>query len=389
MDSVSARARIAAGRDLNAFISLTEENGEGPIVAVKDLIRVQGTVTTGGGIILPKRPDSEDAPVITKLRERGCLVIGKTNLHEWAYGATSDNPHYGPVRNPHDLSRVPGGSSGGSAVAVAAKMCDWAIGTDTGGSIRIPAAFCGVVGIKPTIGAISTEGVLPLSRSLDTAGPLAADVSTAGQALEMMGLKRASGAGTERAARLSEYRLGVPAGWVEDLDETIAAAWADVSQQLPEVSFPDRGRMAAAARTITWAEASAVHRAWLAEDAGRYGSDVRVMLERGLTVLAVDYVEALEEVQRLRSEVAAAMVSLDAVILPTVGIVAFPFGKQDLREIVSRFTRPFNATGQPVVSVPIRSSGLPAAVQVVGHFGKDWDVIRIAEAVEKAWSPNR
>src|SRR5665213_1530661 len=168
MDLREGRQRILEHAELNAFISVSSEDGEGTVVAVKDLVDVAGMVTTGGGVILPREPASKDAPVITRLRREGCVVIGKANLHEFAYGVTSENPHYGAVRNPHDLNRVAGGSSGGSAVAVAAGMCDWAVGSDTGGSIRIPASFCGVVGFKPALGSIDTAGVIPLSRSLDT-----------------------------------------------------------------------------------------------------------------------------------------------------------------------------------------------------------------------------
>jgi prepilin-type processing-associated H-X9-DG protein len=154
MDLESARRRVLERADLNAFISVSSEDGTGTVVAVKDLVDVAGMVTTAGGVILPREPATEDAPVIRRLRQEGCVVVGKANLHEFAYGITSVNPHYGAVRNPHDVERVAGGSSGGSAVAVAAGMCDWAVGTDTGGSIRIPASFCGVVGFKPQPGSI-------------------------------------------------------------------------------------------------------------------------------------------------------------------------------------------------------------------------------------------
>src|SRR6266480_7217854 len=180
-----ARARIRERSDLNAFISVSDERGDGTVVAVKDLVDVNRMVTTAGGVILPAEPAADDAPVITRIRHAGCVVVGKANLHEFAYGVTSVNPHYGPVRNPRDPSRVAGGSSGGSAVAVATGMCDWAVGSDTGGSIRIPASLCGVVGFKPTIGTVDTTGVFPLSRSLDTMGPLAPDVRSAARALEM------------------------------------------------------------------------------------------------------------------------------------------------------------------------------------------------------------
>src|SRR5581483_10904453 len=169
----------------------------------------------------------EDAPVVRRVREHGAVVVGKTNLHEFAYGVTSVNPHYGAVLNPHDTERVAGGSSGGSAVAVAAGMCDWAVGSDTGGSIRIPASLCGVVGYKPTRSLISTLDVVPLSRSLDTVGPLAPDVAGAARAAEMMG---APGALVPESATRAPS-LGVPAGWVrpDELDEATGEVWKAVS----------------------------------------------------------------------------------------------------------------------------------------------------------------
>ena len=258
MTPAQARERIGACADLNAFISVTAEDGEGPVVAVKDLIDVRGTVTTGGSVLLPSTPARRDAPVVRRLRAHGCVMIGKTNLHEWAFGVTSQNPHHGGVRNPRARDRVPGGSSGGSAVAVAAGLCDWAIGSDTGGSIRIPASFCGVVGIKPTVGSVDVEGVIPLSRTLDTLGPLAPDVSTAARALEMMsGLP---GLVPERVRPLSELRIAAAAGWAEGLAPEAAAAWEPVASGLPEVRLPDRRRMGGAGLTILLAEAAAYHR---------------------------------------------------------------------------------------------------------------------------------
>src|SRR5207248_9846719 len=178
-----ALGRELGRMELNAFISRSQEKGSGDAVAVKDLVDVEGMVTTAGGIILPNVPATHDAPVVARIRQAGCVVAGKANLHEFAYGVTNINPHYGTALNPHDPGRVAGGSSGGSAVAVAAEICDWAIGSDTGGSIRIPASLCGVVGFKPKLGTITTEGVFPLSKSLDTVGPMASEVASVERAL--------------------------------------------------------------------------------------------------------------------------------------------------------------------------------------------------------------
>src|SRR2546428_4463467 len=186
VDLEQARARIREGSELNAFISVSDEQGTGDAVAVKDLVDVQGMVTTAGGVILPDVPAPEDAPVIKRLRQSGCAIVGKANLHEFAYGVTSINPHYGTVRNPHDTRRVAGGSSGGSAVARAAGLCDWAVGSDTGGSIRIPAALCGVAGFKPAFGSVDIAGVIPLSKSLDTLGPMAPTIAETARAYTLM-----------------------------------------------------------------------------------------------------------------------------------------------------------------------------------------------------------
>ena len=357
-----ARRKISELGDLNAFISVTDEEGDGQIVGVKDLIDVKGTVTTAGGIILPKTPAAEDAPVVRRLREHGCVMVGKTNLHEFAYGVTSVNPHYGTVRNPHDRSRVAGGSSGGSAVAVAAGMCDWAIGSDTGGSIRIPSALCGIVGFKPMFGSIDTTGVIPLSRSLDTLGPMAPDVATAAAAFWMM----AGGSAPEVPVR--RPRLAIPTGWVRDLDETTAQAWSLVSRGVPEIEFVDHAPLFRHGLTILMVEASVYHRRWVAESPDKYGADVLAHLRRGLEILAVDYEEARAARWELQVALLRAMRDIDALILPATAIVAPPAGAgNEVREPLARFTRPFNFTGQPVVALPAPSKGLPVGIQVVGR----------------------
>jgi Asp-tRNA(Asn)/Glu-tRNA(Gln) amidotransferase A subunit family amidase len=378
MDLEKARRRILERADLNAFISVSSEEGSGTVVAVKDLVDVAGMVTTAGGVILPREPAVEDAPVICRLRQEGCVIVGKTNLHEFAYGVTSVNPHYGAVRNPHDVARVAGGSSGGSAVAVAAGMCDWAVGTDTGGSIRIPASFCGVVGFKPAFGSIDTAGVIPLSASLDTLGPLASDVMSATRAYSMM-----SGEAMPQEPTRGP-RLAVPAGWVADLDEETARAWRLVSAGLPEVEFVKREPLYTFSLTVLQVEASTYHRRWVAESPEKYGADVLGHLRRGLEILAVDYAEALAALRELRADAVRAMDGIDALVLPASAIVAPSIRASiEVREPITRYTRPFNATGQPVVTIPAPVRGMPVGIQVVGRTNSG--ALGAAAWLEEQW----
>ena len=378
MELEKARRRILERADLNAFISVSSEEGSGTVVAVKDLVDVAGMVTTAGGVILPRERAVEDAPVIRRLRQEGCVIVGKTNLHEFAYGVTSDNPHYGAVRNPHDVGRVAGGSSGGSAVAVAAGMCDWAVGTDTGGSIRIPASFCGVVGFKPAFGSIDTAGVIPLSPSLDTLGPLASDVIGAARAYSMM----SGEAMPEEPMR--QPRLAVPAGWVADLDEETSRAWGLVSAGLPEVEFIKREPLYKFSLTVLQVEASTYHRRWVAESPEKYGADVLGHLRRGLEILAVDYLEALAALRELRAQATHAMDGIDALVLPASAIVAPSISASiEVREPITRYTRPFNATGQPVVTLPVPVRGMPVGIQVVGRTNSG--AIGAAAWLEREW----
>ncbi len=382
MELEEARRRIRERKDLNAFISISAESGAGTVVAVKDLVDVAGMATTAGGIILPDTPALEDARVVKEIRRHGCVVVGKTNLHEFAYGVTSANPHYGAVRNPHDTSRVAGGSSGGSAVAVATGMCDWAIGSDTGGSIRIPASLCGVVGFKPALGSIETAGVFPLSRSLDTLGPMAADVATAAAAYSMM-------SGESLAVEpVRDPRLGVPAAWVADLDEDTARAWDSVAAGVSEVDFPDRAELAQVGLTILLVEAAALHREWVKQFPEKYGADVLALIQRGLEVLAVDFEAALLALPRLREKARLAMEGIDALIVPATAIVApLVSAGLEVREPLTRYTRPLNTTGQPVVCLPAPTSGLPVGIQVVGRTNSA--TIGVAATLEMEWQGRR
>ncbi|TMG29679.1 MAG: amidase [Chloroflexi bacterium] len=378
VDLEQARARIRERSELNAFISVSDEQGARDAVAVKDLVDVQGMVTTAGGVILPDVPASDDAPVIKRLRQSGCAIVGKANLHEFAYGVTSINPHYGTVRNPHDTGRVAGGSSGGSAVAVAAGMCDWAVGSDTGGSIRIPASLCGVAGFKPAFGSIDLGGVIPLSTSLDTLGPMALDMAGTARAYSIMSGEDVS------LASLSRPRLAVPARWVTGLDQPTADAWNLVSRGLPEIEFGDRDTFFQVGLTILLFEAAAYHRRWATDSPEKYGEDVLRLIRRGFEVTPASYQQALLERTRLQDQAERAMEGVDALILPATAVVAPPIETaNDMREPLSRFTRPFNTTHQPVAVLPAPVSGLPVGIQVAGVTNTE--TLRAAAWLEQEW----
>ncbi|TMB79929.1 MAG: amidase [Chloroflexi bacterium] len=378
MDLDQARARIRERSELNAFISVSDERGGGDVVAVKDLIDVKGMVTTAGAVILPNVPAADDAPVIKRLRRAGCAIVGKANLHEFAYGVTSINPHYGTVRNPHDPARVAGGSSGGSAVAVATGMCDWAIGSDTGGSIRIPASLCGVAGFKPAFGSIGIGGVIPLSKSLDTLGPMAPDIASTARAYSLLSGESIS------LDQLSRPRLAIPRGWVTGLDQPTAEAWAAVSGGIPEVELGDREPFFQAGLTILLFEAAAYHRRWADECPEKYGADVLGLIRRGFAITQADFEAAMRERARLQNAAERALDAIDALILPATAIVAPPEDTADeVREPLSRFTRPFNTTHQPVAVVPAPVSGLPVGIQVAGRTNAE--TLRAAAWLEREW----
>jgi aspartyl-tRNA(Asn)/glutamyl-tRNA(Gln) amidotransferase subunit A len=381
-----SRARIRTDWEDHAFISLTEEEGPGPSVGIKDLVDVRGTVTTAGATILGAEPATEDAPVVERIRASGAVIVGKTNLHEFAFGLTSENPHYGVVQNPRARGHVAGGSSGGSAAAVAAQLCDWALGTDTGGSIRVPAALCGVVGIKPTIGTVDSQGVFPLSRTLDTIGPLAADLAAAAAALESMSELRGLVPGTTRP--LDFYRIGVPEGWALDLGPGVREAWELVAGALPRVPFPEQQALLDTGTAILDVEAAALHRRWLASASDQYGADIRDRLVQAATVPRGDLVAALGSQALLRVDVEAALADLDALLVPTTRIVAPRIGEPYSRLDLSGFTRPFNTTGHPVVSLPapVPAGALPVGIQVIGHFGHERELLEVAAALEAAWA---
>jgi Asp-tRNA(Asn)/Glu-tRNA(Gln) amidotransferase A subunit family amidase len=267
-------------------------------------------------------------------------------------------------------------------VAVACEACDWAIGTDTGGSIRIPAALCGVVGVKPSLGTLPLAGVVPLAPSLDTVGPMARDVATAARALEVLSdgaIPFVGGIDGPPPA------LAVPTGWIDRLDAQVEAAFAQFAG-LPEVELPRREALADPALAILQVEASRFHAGWLEEDDSRYSDDLRSKLRAGLAVPDAARDDAVAALPALREAVESAMEGLDALVVPTTACVAPLVGEREPRDALTRFTRPFNATGQPVVALPlpVPEGGLPVGVQLVGRCGEDAALLRRAAWVEAA-----
>ena len=382
MDPADVLRRAKELERYGAYISLNEDCEPGALVAVKDNIDVEGLVTTAGGRHLPSEPAASDAPIISAIKKAGCTVIGKASLHEYAFGVTNHNVHYGVARNPLDDTRVPGGSSGGSAVAVGLGLCDWAIGTDTGGSIRIPAGLCGIVGVKPTHGSLSIDGIFPLAESLDMPGPMAKDVRTAARGLAAM-------TGTVDFSLDTpdgwEPSLAVPRGWEDGLDEPTNDAWQAVTRNLPRVDFPAWKELEDAFQPILFGEATSYHLDWLRDRADEYSDDVRNTLELGRKVSAAGYLWALRQRPRLRDAVERALEGHDAVLVPNTCIVAPPIGEPHVREKLLRYTRPFTLSGHPVVTIPAPTSGLPVGVQVVGHWGQDQQLLRVAAVLEERW----
>jgi aspartyl-tRNA(Asn)/glutamyl-tRNA(Gln) amidotransferase subunit A len=380
-------------------------------ISLKDNICTKDIPTTAGSKILSNLVPQHDAAIVTKLKEAGAIILGKTNMHEFAYGVTSKNPHYGPVHNPWDVSRIPGGSSGGSAAAVAAGLCYGSIGTDTGGSIRIPASLCGIVGLKPTLGRISVEGVIPLSPKLDCVGPLARTVRDAALLLEPI-LQRKKGEPSPHAlgkpsAKTRKFVLGIPKEFfLEVVSEDVCLIFDEAIRilkkegaRLKEISLPLLVETEDAGNQIAWAEASHYHQqaGWFPSRAPDYGDDVRSRLEMGTKVSATAYLSALELrekfIQRFHQGLEDA--GIDAVVAPTTPITAPPIGQETIlfgghdhatRAILLRSNRPANLAGVPAITVPcgFTPAGLPVGLQLIGAGFHDHLLLEIAHAFERA-----
>jgi aspartyl-tRNA(Asn)/glutamyl-tRNA(Gln) amidotransferase subunit A len=402
--TVTAEEALAQARERDAEIAAGRCRGpmHGIPVSLKDLIDQQGVPTTAASRVRDGHIAAGDAPLTAALREAGAVFVGKTNLHEFAFGTTSDETAYGAVRNPHDQTRSPGGSSGGSAVAILTGMSVASVGTDTGGSIRIPAAACGAVGLKPTYGELPAGGVVPLSRSLDHVGPMARSVADAWLLyLVMRGTPPASGASWAEARRVNGLRLGVPRPYIHDiLDDEVRGRFAEslawlrqAGAKTVDVEIPHAADTAPIYQHISLPEAAAYHATAVAEHPGLYTPNVRLRIEMGRYVLAEDYARAQRGREVLRADVDRALADVDALVLPTLPIPAPPIGAatidvagrpESVRTMMLRLTQIFNVTGHPAISIPSGSTseGLPCGFQIVGRRHETEALLAVAAACE-------
>jgi aspartyl-tRNA(Asn)/glutamyl-tRNA(Gln) amidotransferase subunit A len=408
-------AEPARRRAKQAEKEILRGSDRGPLhgipISLKDNFYTRGIRTTAGSKILSDFVPETDSHVASRLARAGTILLGKTNMHEFAYGITGENPHYGSSRNPWDPQRISGGSSGGSAVAVATGMGFASIGTDTGGSVRIPSALCGIVGLKPTFGLVSVSGVVPLAVSFDHAGPIARSVSDACIVLESIAGKYPKGAARPDHRKLREnlparFRLGWPKDFFFDrlddevrrLVEATANAFQSLGAEIQEISLPHLANSVDQATSAVVAEASHYHESqgYFPARAKEYGEDVRGHLEWGHKLLAVDYLRALGAKREVEQDFASAFEKVDAIVAPTSPITAPLIGESEVhvagqretavRAELLRLTRPANVTGNPAISIPcgFTPQGLPVGLQLIGPRWGEAQLLSIALAYEQA-----
>ncbi|MFM0632206.1 amidase [Paraburkholderia xenovorans] len=419
---------------LRAFISVTEETAKkaataaelllsagydlGPLhgipLGIKDNVGIQGQRTTAGSKVLGNWHPDKDATVIAKLKQAGAVFVGKTNMHEFAWGGTSANPHYGHVRNPWDTSKFPAGSSGGSGAAVAAGLCFGALGTDTGGSIRLPSAINGVVGLRPTYGRVSNSGIVPLAWSMDTAGPMTrtvedcalmfnaivgpdpTDPATAPVPVDDYLSRLNSGVRGLRIGVVPHYFFSHLQADVKRAVEQALRTFEGLGAQLVEVDINHIEGNISAQLTIESAEPSTYHQKSLRERPGDYGDDVRTLLEVGEMLLATHYLQAQRYRSVLRAEFIEAFKEVDVFVCPTLPFTATALGattvviengvEEDMLSAIMQFTGVPSLTGLPSLNVPcgFDSSGLPVGMQIIGAPFSESKLFSVGHAFQSA-----
>jgi aspartyl-tRNA(Asn)/glutamyl-tRNA(Gln) amidotransferase subunit A len=420
---------------LNAYITVTSEQAmksaqdaekeiqqgkwRGPLhgvpVALKDLFDTAGVRTTAASALFKDRVPEEDAEVVRKLKAAGAVLLGKLNMHEFAYGGSSTVSYFGAVHNPWERTHVTGGSSGGSAAAVAAGLCFGALGSDTGGSIRQPAAFCGIVGLKPTYGLVSTRGVIPLSWSLDHVGPMTRSVADAGLMLQAIAGYDQLEITSERMtvpnymatlrSKTSSLRLGVPHEFFfESLDPEVEAVTNEALSVMRKLTASVEQVRTVPVNNITnltvlAAEAYTYHADFVAKTPERYQKPTPVVIRAGADIRARDYILARREVERLRQEIRRTFESVDALVTPTSPVAPPSISTMDtaysspvnpdfsdIRRLTLRNTIPFDKYGTPTISVPcgFTRKGLPVGLQISGPHGGEAVVLQLAHAYEQA-----
>jgi len=433
--TVTADHARAAARTAASEISSGHWRGpfHGVPIGLKDLCYTKDLRTTAGSKILADFVPDFDSTVWARLKAAGAVLLGKLNLHEFACGVSNTNPHWGTCRNPYDLACIPGGSSGGSAAAIVARSAAATIGTDTGGSIRIPAAFCGCVGLKQTWSRVSRYGVVPLADSLDHAGPITRTARDAALMLTVIAGHDPNDATSSRepvpdytaalTGDIKGMRVGVIRELTSDLDLSVAQSFATATRMLTrlgaivdEVALPAIAEASAIATTITFAEAAEYHETWLRTRPADYGFEVRRAMEAGLLLPAPYYVRAQRARALFLAEALEALSRFDVLTAPTAAIpapliaeghrprarlaaqsAASPGSPShsragapvDLVATVLRFTAPFNVTGQPVIAVPtgLSPDGLPLSMQLIGRPFDEATILRAADAYEHARGP--
>jgi aspartyl-tRNA(Asn)/glutamyl-tRNA(Gln) amidotransferase subunit A len=416
--TVSDERALRAAKEAEAALSMRSKKAVedlGPLhgipISLKDNLYTKDVRTTGGSKILKNFVPQQDAAVVALLKKAGAVILGKTNLHEFAYGTTSNNPFYGAVRNPWDVERISGGSTGGSAAGLAAGLGYASVGTDTGGSIRIPAALCGVVGLKPGLRRVSVDGVIPLSTTLDVVGPIARSVDDAALLFDVVAARENG----ERSFRPPEkaaesfvgWKLGVPRTFfLELMSPEVVKAFENAVRILKnggadvkEVDVPLLQETEQAGNEIAWAEATLYHEecGWYPHRAAEYGEDVALRLEMGTKVKATTYLRALS----MRAKIIEGMSQVfrqqgvDALIAPTTPMAAPKIGEETTtidgkghatRGLLLRLNRPANVTGMPAISVPCgrTDEGLPLGLQLMGPMRGEAELLRLAAEFERA-----